>query len=117
MASPRGFGPWLPSRLAFRLVSKSRYRRECEAAILGHPVCCQICCQMGFWCRWPESNWRPLHYECTALPTELQRLIQGLTLLFSFRTLWIQALTSALTAAHYECAALPTELQRRGRAL
>jgi hypothetical protein len=30
---------------------------------------------MGFfqWCRWPESNWRPSHYECAALPTELQR--------------------------------------------
>src|SRR5512140_1420057 len=25
------------------------------------------------WCRWPESNWRPSHYECAALPTELQR--------------------------------------------
>ena len=26
-----------------------------------------------FWCRWPESNWRPSHYECAALPTELHR--------------------------------------------
>ncbi len=25
------------------------------------------------WCRWPESNWRPSHYECAALPTELHR--------------------------------------------
>ena len=29
-------------------------------------------CTIG-WCRWPESNWRPSHYECAALPTELQR--------------------------------------------
>ena len=26
-----------------------------------------------FWCRWAESNCRPSHYECAALPTELQR--------------------------------------------
>ncbi len=25
------------------------------------------------WCRCPESNWGPTHYECAALPTELQR--------------------------------------------
>src|SRR6266496_156311 len=26
------------------------------------------------WCRWKESNPRPSHYECAALPTELHRL-------------------------------------------
>ena len=26
-----------------------------------------------YWCRWTESNCRPSHYECAALPTELQR--------------------------------------------
>ena len=26
-----------------------------------------------FWCRWKESNPRPSHYECAALPTELHR--------------------------------------------
>ena len=31
-------------------------------------------CYLEGWCRWPESNWRPSHYECAALPTELQRL-------------------------------------------
>ena len=25
------------------------------------------------WCRMPESNWRPSHYKCAALPTELIR--------------------------------------------
>ena len=25
------------------------------------------------WCRWAESNCRPSHYECAALPAELQR--------------------------------------------
>jgi hypothetical protein len=26
-----------------------------------------------FWCRWTDSNRRPTHYECVALPTELHR--------------------------------------------
>src|ERR1700722_13396014 len=25
------------------------------------------------WCRNPDSNWGPTHYECVALPTELLR--------------------------------------------
>ena len=25
------------------------------------------------WCRWRDSNPRPMHYECIALPTELHR--------------------------------------------
>src|ERR1700682_5977335 len=29
--------------------------------------------RMLFWCRWKESNPRPSHYECAALPTELHR--------------------------------------------
>ena len=28
---------------------------------------------LGCWCRWKESNPRPSHYECAALPTELHR--------------------------------------------
>src|SRR3990167_7991275 len=29
------------------------------------------------WCRRPESNWRPSHYKCAALPTELHRRDSG----------------------------------------
>ncbi len=29
------------------------------------------------WCRCPDSNWGPSHYECAALPTELQRRDSG----------------------------------------
>ena len=29
----------------------------------------------GRWCRMSESNWRPSHYKCAALPTELIRRI------------------------------------------
>ena len=28
------------------------------------------------WCRWRDSNPRPTHYECVALPTELHRRLQ-----------------------------------------
>src|SRR6476619_1822418 len=28
---------------------------------------------LDYWCRWKESNPRPSHYECAALPTELHR--------------------------------------------
>ena len=28
----------------------------------------------SYWCRREESNLRPSHYECAALPTELHRL-------------------------------------------
>ena len=30
-------------------------------------------CDQVFWCRWAGSNCRPSHYECAALPAELQR--------------------------------------------
>src|SRR6188768_3818650 len=35
------------------------------------------------WCRKQESNLRPTHYECAALPTELFRHYKGLRILGS----------------------------------
>ncbi len=30
-------------------------------------------CFLSYWCRLPESNWRPTDYKSVALPTELSR--------------------------------------------
>ena len=32
-----------------------------------------MCLRSIRWCRWTDSNRRPTHYECVALPTELHR--------------------------------------------
>ena len=37
------------------------------------PASCLILVFEKKWCRWGDSNTRPTHYECVALPTELQR--------------------------------------------
>ena len=49
-------------------------RREVVTYVLGTDCYrCLRSVQMLLWCRWKESNPRPSHYECAALPTELHR--------------------------------------------
>src|ERR1700677_2538871 len=51
--------------------------RSFERDFLDHDVQKWAQCPSGnarkYWCRNPDSNWGPTHYECVALPTELLR--------------------------------------------
>ena len=100
------WGPWGAQGLSKWVGLGVRCRwPPCPPAVSPGPL---------WWCRLRDSNTRPSHYECDALPAELRRpgtyyaptnfgaYSSTLRLDSVFRT----------TPANYECGALPAELKR-----